>query len=164
LVLLLACSACPSASFERGVYENDQVRYHVAAIDDGWRQVALEQGNVAYFNQGLEASLLVNSHCKVKDASLEGLTQELFFGMTERAVLSEALMPASGREGLETVATAKLDGVERKLATFVVKKDGCVYDVVLDAPPASFDAALPSFRSVRDGLRIEPRKDREAAQ
>ena len=62
-----------------------------------------------------------------------------------------------GREALRTVARAKLDGVPRELELVVLKKDGCVYDFALVAPPgrpftdaqATFRAMLDSFRTLR---------------
>mgnify|MGYP003352761573 CR=1 FL=1 len=53
-----------------------------------------------------------------------------------------------------------LDGVPVEMETTVLKKDGCVYDVVYDAPPTHFDVGLPAFRRVRDGLVVGPRRDR----
>jgi hypothetical protein len=38
------------------------------------------------------------------------------------------------------------------LATTVVKKDICVFDLILIARPDSFEAALADYRSLRDGF------------
>ena len=164
--LALCCvgASCSSAgTFRDGRFEDTSVRYRVAPPASGWEQVDLEQANIAWVNRGLGASLFVNSSCKgVQDSPLEALSQQLFFGMTDRELAVEERVMRSGREGLQTFASAKLDGVPRKLATLVLKKDGCVYDVVLDAAPEHFDAALPAFLRLRDGLDIEPRKDHEA--
>lgn len=142
-------------------FEDDHVGYGVGEPGDGWVPVQLEGVNVVWHQPALAAALMVNSHCEgVKDAPLEGLTGELLIGTTEREILEQTLKPWSGREALETIATAKLDGVLRKRAMFVLKKDGCVYDVVYDAAPATFDAGLAAYRKVRDGLDVGPRKDR----
>jgi hypothetical protein len=142
-------------------FEDDHVNYGTGEPGAGWTRVKLEGTNLVWHAPALAAGILVNSHCEgVKDAPLEGLTGELMMGTTERHVLEQTLMPWSGREALETVATAKLDGVPRKRVMFVGKKDGCVYDVVYDAAPASFDAGLAAYRRVRDGLEVGPRTDR----
>ena len=60
---------------------------------------------------------------------------------------------------LETMAIAKIDGVPRQRALFVLKKDGCVYDVVYDAAPLKFDEGLAAYRRVRDGLDVGARRD-----
>jgi hypothetical protein len=103
----------------------------------------------------------VNSHCEgVKDAPLEALTGDLMMGMTEKEILSQNRLPWSRREALETIATAKLDGVPRKLGLFVLKKDNCVYDIVLDASPHTFDSAWKAYTRVRDGFDVDARRDR----
>jgi len=158
-VLLSCCGT--GASLKDNRFENDHVGYGLGAPGEGWTQVKLEGTDVVWHNPALAAGLLVNSHCEgVADSPLEGLTGELMMGSTEREILSQIVRPASGREAMETVATAKLDGVLRKRALYVLKKDGCVYDVVYDAAPDRFDAGLDAYHRVRDGLVVGPRRDR----
>jgi hypothetical protein len=158
----LVISACGTGkSFVGNRFEDRHVEYRVGAPGDGWREVQLETSNISWFNDAIGAGLLVNSHCEgVQDSPLEGLTGELLIGTTERDVLEQTVRPWSGREAMETIATGKLDGVARKHALFVVKKDGCVYDIVYDAPVSSFDAGFASYVAVRDGFSIAARRDR----
>lgn len=165
LPVVLALSACAlgggGGHLENGRFRDQTVAYAVGAPGPGWKELTLRTANVAWFNDALQASLLVNSHCEgVGDSSLEGLTNDLLMGMTERQILSQARLPSSRREALESIATAKLDGVPRKLTLFVLKKDSCVYDIVLDASPATFDAARPAYEQVRDGFHVDARQDR----
>ena len=55
--------------------------------------------------------------------------------------------------------TADLDGVPMRYDVWVLKKDGCVYDVVYDAAPLKFDEGLAAYRRVRDGLDVGARRD-----
>jgi hypothetical protein len=155
-------AACASGGhLENGRFRDRVVNYQVGLPGEGWRELRLETANVAWYNDALRASLLVNSNCDgVGDAPLEGLTSDLLMGMTEREILSQERRPASRREALESVATAKLDGVPRKLMLFVLKKDACVYDIVLDASPATYEAARAGYLRVRDGLHVDARRDR----
>lgn len=142
-------------------FEDDHVGYTIGLPGEGWRRVTIPTANVAWVDDDDGAALLVNSHCDgVQDAPLEGLAGELMIGMTERDVQEQRVVPFAGREALEMMASGKLDGVLRQRALFVLKKDGCVYDVVYDAPPVHFDAGLPAFRRVRDGLVVGHRRDR----
>jgi hypothetical protein len=154
---------CHNAGSLRGNhFEDDHVGYDVGLPGEGWQQRRLETSNLAWTNVDLGAALLVNSHCEgVQDAPLVGLSNELMLGLTEREVLSQELRPFNRREALETIARGKLDGVVRQRAMFVLKKDGCVYDVVYDAPPERFTAGLGAYQRVRDGLSVGPRRDRE---
>ncbi len=152
---------CTGGAHTNNRFEDAHVSYTLGAPGEGWREVRLEGTNVVWHHADLAAGILVNSHCEgVGDSPLEGLTNELLMGTTEREVLSQVVKPFSGREALETIATAKLDGVLRKRAMFVLKKDGCVYDVVYDAAPDHFDAGLAAYNNVVAGLDVGPRRDR----
>lgn len=142
-------------------FQDDKVNYTVGTPGEGWRRMELARADIAWHHPGLGAGLLINSACEgVKDSPLIGLTNELLIGTTEREVLQQDLMPWSKREALETVVTGKLDGVLRKRVLFVLKKDGCVYDIVFDAPPDAFNAGLAAYRRVRDGFDVGLRRDR----
>ena len=66
-------------------------------------------------------------------------------GTTERDIESQSTIPFDGREALHTVLRAKLDGVPMHYDVFVMKKDGCVYDLVYVAPPCQFAAGARDF-------------------
>jgi hypothetical protein len=65
-------------------------------------------------------------------------------------------VPLDGREALRSHVVAKLDGVPRELLLTVMKKDGCVYDFALVAPPGggfgqahqAYDGVLESFATI----------------
>lgn len=159
--MVFAASCGDGGHLKNGTFRDDKVSYRLGTPGEGWSEVRLEAANVAWFNDALSASLMVNSHCDgVKDAPLSGLTEDLLMGLTDREVASQTTRPWARREALETIASGKLDGVEQKLAIFVLKKDGCVYDIVLGAPPSHFDAALLAFGRVRDGFDVDARVGR----
>lgn len=158
--LVTSLCACGPAHMKEGVYEDAQVQYRVSSPDDGWRQVKVETANAAWLHDELGASLLVNSHCEgVQDAPLEALANHLLIGWTEREILSERKLELSRREALEREVSAKLDGVPRRVMLLVLKKDGCVYDVVLSSSPAAFARAKKAYEHVVGSLDIAPRRD-----
>jgi hypothetical protein len=163
MVVIVTACACfgTGGQLVDNRFTDERVNYTIGQPGEAWRRVQLETADLAWFNSELGAGLIVNSACEgVQDAPLVGLTNELLIGTTEREILKQELRPFSKREALETIVTGKLDGVLRKRALFVVKKDGCVYDIVFDAPPEHFEAGLPTYRRVRDGMDIGPRQDR----
>ena len=156
---LASCNGGPQ--LVDGKFTSDTVAYRVAPPGEGWTEVTLVTANAAWHNPALGAALMVNSHCDgVADAPLEGLTSDLVMGMTDREILSQEKLAWSKREALQSIATGKLDGVPRKLELFVMKKDGCVYDIVLDASPEHFEAARGAFTRVRDGFDVDARPNR----
>jgi hypothetical protein len=160
VVALLSAIGCSGPELKDNHFENSHVRYEITPPGEGWTPLKLETANAAWHNSSLNASLLVNSHCEgVADSPLEGLTSDLLMGMTDRAIEKQEVKPWAKREAMESTATGKLDGVARKLQLFVLKKDGCVYDIVLDADPATFDRARTAFDHVRDGFNVGGRVD-----
>lgn len=163
LTSLVVGVACGPTRMTNGVYKDPDVHYRVGAPGAGWSEVVVEHANAAWFHDGANASLMVSSHCQgVDDAPLEALTRHLTIGMTEVAILSETRAMLSRREALETELTAKLDGVPRRQVILVMKKDACVYDIVLDASPATFDAARPGYDAVKNGFVVESRPGRSS--
>ena len=75
---------------------------------------------------------------------------------TERDLLSQEVVPFDGREAMHSVMLAKLDGVPKKFDVWVLKKDGCVYDMYLIAEPARFDAGVGEFRKFVSGFTTVP--------
>jgi hypothetical protein len=146
----IACTT-PEISAQ-GEYRDDSAHYRIGAPGDGWQPLSVPTANAAWIRRGGSSTLLVNSQCDKSDAPLSALAGELMFGTTERVIVEQRLLPMDGREALETTAEAKLDGVLRKRQMLVLKKDGCVFDIVLDAPLDEFDAALGGYHGVVNGF------------
>ncbi|MCP4502493.1 MAG: hypothetical protein GY822_21285 [Deltaproteobacteria bacterium] len=158
LVVLSACQSGPP--IQNGEFQDEQVHYKIATPGSTWEDISPGEADAAWINESLNAMLMVNSHCSgVDDAPLTALTRHLAFGMTEREWLSEDLVQLSGREALESVLVAKLDGVPRKFMFLVLKKDGCVYDVVLSAPPEDFQKARLGYDRMRKKFSVLERSD-----
>lgn len=162
-VVSFALVACTSSTgtLRGGRFTNESVSYTVAVPGEGWQELTLPTANAAWHNRALATVLMLSSHCEgVADSPLEGLTNDLLMGMTDREILSQERVPAAQREAMHSIATAKLDGVSRKLELFVLKKDGCVYDIVLDASPEHFESARATFARVRDSFDVDARPNR----
>ncbi|MFO0692348.1 MAG: hypothetical protein U0230_02220 [Polyangiales bacterium] len=162
LLLSLCASACGGAGhLSGGVYEDAQARYHVGEPAGGFRPLDVGgRTDLAWADESQGAVLEVDSRCEpALDIPLVALTNHLLVGFTEREDVEEqALVPLDGREALRTHVRAKLDGVPREMMMLVLKKDGCVHDFVLVAPPgAAFEATRPALDRVVAGFRTEPR-------
>ena len=162
--LALTAGACTTTTaIPNEQFDDGQVRYSVESPGEGWTEIAVENTNVAWLHEPTASAILVNSHCEgVEDAALDVLTRHLTVGMTDRQVLEEKRFTKSKREALETVVSARIDGVERKMVILVLKKDGCVYDVVYTAHPARFEKARPGYERVKGRFDVLPRADRSS--
>lgn len=148
-LLALALAACggAGATFDGHVYHRGDVSFAVGSVPSSWRQVHVDQDALAFRDDAQQASILVAGQCGVSsdDVPLVALTNQLIMGTTERQYTKEETLSFDGREARHTVLHAKLDGVPLVWDIYVLKKNGCVYDMVYAAPPARFDEGAPSF-------------------
>jgi len=149
VLVLLALVGCggAQAQLEGDVYKSGAVAFRVAKIPPSWRPIQVGSAALAYRDDPNEASILVNGRCGERDgdAPLVALTNQLIMGTTERSVMTEETLPLDAREALHTRMKAKLDGVPLAFDIWVMKKDGCVYDLVYVAPPERLDAGVGEF-------------------
>jgi hypothetical protein len=154
--LLAAGGACASTGQLDGqVYRGPDTSYRIGHLGPDWQRVGMGGHNdIAYEHGHLAAVIQVNSSCDpALDIPLEALTRHLFIGFTEREMHSQERIPMAAREALRTHAVAKLDGVPRELLFHVLKKDGCVYDFALVAPPGErFQRARGDYEAFLDGF------------
>jgi|HubBroStandDraft_2_1064218.scaffolds.fasta_scaffold98486_2 hypothetical protein len=148
--LALACASCVgSGSFDGNVYRDPQVAFRVDPAPPGWQAIRVSQADVVFRDSAHEASILVNGRCIPADgdAPLSALTEHLIMGTTDREYLVEETLPLDAREARHTVLKAKLDGVLMGYDVFVMKKNGCVYDLVYVGSPESMSAGAPPFEA-----------------
>ena len=154
LAIVIASGCGPSTSFEAGVYRDAQVAFHIDPVPAGWRPIRVSDADLVFRDAAHEASVLVNGRCIPEDgdAPLASLTEHLLMGTTERDFLLEETIPLDSREARHTVLKAKLDGVLMGYDIYVMKKNGCVYDLVYVGDPAELRAGAPSFESFAKGF------------
>ncbi len=151
LLLTVAWSACGGGQLAGGTYQDREAAFRIGEPGAGWSRLRVQDANdLAWFHDDLGALIQVNASCDpALDIPLRALTQQLLIGFTERELQAEGLLPMDGREALQTHLLAKLDGVRREMMLRVLKKDGCVYDFSLVAPPGSrFEDARDSYEAV----------------
>jgi hypothetical protein len=141
-------------SFEDGVLRKGDLSVRVGPVPGNWRQIQVDGADLAYRDEAREGSALFDVRCgqHSDDAPLSILTQNLIMGTTERDIESQTLVPLDGREAMHTLLRAKLDGVPMHYDIFVMKKDGCVHDLVYVAPPDRFVEGAADFERFAAGL------------
>ncbi|CAN5767727.1 hypothetical protein BH09MYX1_BH09MYX1_34110 [soil metagenome] len=155
LLAALAVACGGIGPFDGSVYREGKIAFHAGPIDPGWRRLEASQGAIAFRDDAHGASIMVHARCDVPgdDAPLLALTNHLVIGTTERDVKKEETLPFDGREARHTVLTAKLDGVAQTFDLWVMKKDGCVYDLVYIAAPERYEGGEPAYARFVEGFR-----------
>jgi hypothetical protein len=151
----LAVGACgTTGSVESGVYRDAHVAFHIDPVPSGWHAIRVSNADLVFRDAAHEASILINGRCIPQDgdAPLSALTEHLLMGTTAREFLLEETLPFDSREARHTVLRAKLDGVVMGYDVFVLKKNGCVYDLVYVGDPTAMQAGSPAFETFAKGF------------
>jgi hypothetical protein len=155
LVCWLWLSAgCGGASFEHGIYDDGVVRYRIGPSPAGWERVNVEGNDLAFFHDSL-GTIAVNSTCEdYEDVPEQALMNHLLFGTQQRDYRVEETVTLDGRGALHSVVDFELDGVPLTIEVYLVKKDGCVYDLSRISSRAAFAAGRPQFQALVRGFRV----------
>jgi hypothetical protein len=153
--LVVALSGCAHGdSFDGAVLRKGDLAVRLGPLAPNWRRIDVEGADLAFHDDAREASTLFDVRCghRDDDAPLSVLTDHLIMGTTERQFDTQETVPFDGREALRSVLRAKLDGVPMQYEIYVMKKDGCVYDIVYVASPDRFAQGTPDFERFVRGV------------
>ncbi len=155
--LSLASACGRGEAWDGRVYHAGRASFRTGPVPSTWERAAVEGTMLAFRDRGSGGSVHVYARCGQDgdDVPLAALTNHLLIGFTERDVKEQQVVPMAGREALHTLVHAKLDGVPMGLSIYVLKKDGCVYDLVWVAPPERFSTGLAAFDAFVAGFGTE---------
>lgn len=155
---LTACAtiltACAGGHFDGTLYRGDGFAFRIPAPPAAWERLDVSHAALAFRDPASRATIMLNGRCgrDAADVPLSALTNHLFLQFTDRQVKLQELVPFDGREAMHTSLVAKLDGVLMAYDVWVLKKDGCVYDLLYLAPPADADRGLEAFHGLVHGF------------
>ncbi len=151
-LLLPACGAGRKARKLEG-------RYDTGAPGAGWSKVSPGGADYAWFNSDLAASIYADSNCasRFEDRALEALADSATYGMAIGKPDFQEVRRIDDRDALFRKQDGNLDGVPFRLGVAVLKKDQCIYDVMVVAPHDGFDRAWDGFEGVVAGFAARGR-------
>jgi len=152
LGVLAGCGA--SGSFRDGVYSDDIVRYRIGAVPSGWQRASVDDNDVAFHHREL-GTVSINSTCtEYEDVPEQALLGHLLFGTRERVFRTEETVSLDGRGALHAIVDLELDGVPLTVEAYVLRKDGCVYDLTYIASRAAYSRGRAAFETVVRGFHV----------
>jgi hypothetical protein len=121
--------------------------YQLGALAPTWRVVRQQGTQIGFFSDAIGGVIQSNATCRddAEAVPLSSLTKHLLIGYTDRRLRQEALVPLDGREALHSVLDARLDGVPIVLDLYVLKRNGCIFDLSLASPPGAYALAQADF-------------------
>jgi hypothetical protein len=155
-VAVAGCAHVPKGHFDTALRKvcSGDICYRTGALPDGWRLVHQEGAAVGFFSDDVGGIIEANATCRddADAAPLPALTRQLLIGYTDRRIDSQERVPLAGREALRTRAIAKLDGVPMALDLYVLKRNGCIFDLSYAAPPRGWARGAGDFARFVDGF------------
>jgi hypothetical protein len=153
-----ACAHGRASSFEDDVLRKGDLRVQVGPVPSGWRRMSVDGADLAFRDDDRSGSAMLDVRCgrRDDDTPLISLTQQLIMGTTDRQFDTQEVVPFDRREALHSLLRAKLDGVPMQYDIYVMKKDGCVYDLVYVAAPDRFAEGAADFERFALGVRSPP--------
>lgn len=157
-VAFLAAACGGGGTLRDGTYRDAEATYRLAEPPGAWQRVGFSENDLAW-SDGDGSIIAVNAVCEDHgDPSLKVLTDHLLMGFDNREIVEREELHLDGRGALRTRANAQLDGVPVEIETTVLKKDGCVYDLVYTAPHGRFGVRAADYRSLVQSFSAETRQ------
>jgi hypothetical protein len=153
LVLGACGSSGPAGRYANGTFTRGGRSYQVGFLPESWRRIDVPHGDLAWHEPDHDAVAATTATCQGhRDAPLGVLVNDLLIGTTQRRVLLDETIPFDDREARHNVVEARLDGVPMVYDLYVMKKDGCIYDLIMACPPSSYDAVSGTWVTFVNGF------------
>src|SRR6266508_4253313 len=122
-------SSAPPGRWNGSDFSRGDEAFHVAP-PARWERIQQSDGDLAWRHPESQAVIAANAACHGHhDPPLSVLVNDLLIGTTARRVLLDETIPLDGREARHEVVWLRVDGVPLIYDVYVLKKDGCVYDL-----------------------------------
>lgn len=149
--LLPALAGCP----KRGSDSAPRLKVRYGVLPEAWKPASMDGLDAAWYHAELGSTIGLSVVCdEVGDASLHALAQRQLVGIDHREVLAQGTVPVDGRVAEDWVVKGSVDGVELRLNLVVFRRDDCVVDMNLIAPPHTFEAARADFQGFVTGFGV----------
>ena len=150
---LLAALApgCGGGRVADGTYMNPDTGFRVPIPAAPWAPVSLTDVEVAFRHPGA-GTLAVFSECVgAERGPLRILARHLFFGLKGQRIVEQAPVSLNGAEAMRTIVRGSLEGSPVVVDSVVARRGACVVDLVLVAPPDTYQALRPDLERMMAG-------------
>jgi hypothetical protein len=145
LLSLALCACGASASFRDNVYDDGIVRYRIGQLGPSWNRIEVADNDLAFHDRD-SGTISVNSTCtEYEDVPNVALLNQLLFGTAQRVYRLDETVTLDGRGAQHAIVDAELDGVPVSLTIYLLRKDGCVYDLTQVCSRAACERGRPLF-------------------
>lgn len=149
-MLLLGSAACSASRIEGGVFYSPKGYRVTLPMGPGWEVASDGPADLELRRPAVRAGIAVNATCagNAPTRPLAVLSRHLVFGMQAKEILERKEVAVAGHRALRLLLEGRLNGAPVQVEAYVVKGEGCVYDLIYAAPPEAFTGGLEDFRAV----------------
>lgn len=142
------------AHWTRSGKVNHEATFKFGTPPQGWRPVKQKGAQVVWVHNDTHAVIHLGAQCEMHgDSSLESFTDHLRIDFREWKLLSQEATTLAGRDAVQSVVLASIDGgTQTQMELLVMKKNGCLFDLQYIAPPSDFERGRAAFRQVVAGF------------
>lgn len=158
LGLGLALAGCAGRRIVEGVYHSPH-GYRITLPGATWALADGGSAEVELVDRATGAAMVAHASCEagLSGRSLPVLLRYPLFGLRERTMLEEGEVSLNGRRAAHALVEGRMRGAEDrvKVELYVMKHEGCVYDLLYAAPPERFDEGRAAFQRFVETFRTE---------
>ena len=134
--------------------DRNDATYRFGQPGPGWAPLQQKGVQVAWFDASTDAVIVLDSQCDEHgDSSLEQFTDHLRIDFREWEIVSQERTTLVQRDAVHSVVLASIVGVVKtQMELYVVKKNGCLFDLEYIAPPRNFEQGRAAFAQVVGGF------------
>ncbi len=151
-VLLTGCATGRTLG---GLYVNEGKGFRVQLPREGWQVMESPGTDLALRDTRSQARMAVSATCPEQETGpLPALVQHLFFGFRQVKRLRQERILLDGAVGLETVVRGRVEGTLIQVRSVVIRRKGCLYDLLFVAPPETFGTRSVDFDTFLSGWQF----------
>lgn len=150
-ILLFACATQGPLT---DPYVNQTKGFRVQVPRAGWEVADSDGADLTLRDSQSSATMAVSASCPGEAGPLPSVARHLFFGLRDVKQLRQGSITLDGAAGVDTVVTGRLDGVPVQVRSVVIRRNGCLYDLLFLAPPETFSVQSESFDTFLQGWQF----------
>lgn len=118
-----------------------------------WQEMHISSADRVWQSRKTGNTIALNSMCqKYTDVSLKKLQENILAGVENLKVRSEKTVMFKGREAERIVVDGTTDGIPITIDIFILKKNGCTYDLAYISRDKTFESERPDFDKFLGGF------------
>lgn len=150
-VLLIACATQGPLT---DPHVNQRKGFRVQVPRAGWEFADSDGADLTLRDTRSSATMAVSASCPGETGPLPSLVRHLFFGLRDVRQLRHGSITLDGAAGVDTMVTGRLDGVPVQVRSVVIRRNGCLYDLLFLAHPDTFGSQSETFDAFLRGWQF----------